>query len=251
MIKVIFHGDLRRFGQEFKLHAQCPAEALKALLIQIEDLRQHINAGSYQVKFNTEIFSEEDLKERFHHTSSGELHITPMVAGAGKYTQIIIGVVLIAASWYVGGAAGWAYLGASSLASGMFMMGASMVLGGIAQMLTKPPSLDLKSGNEEKSSRNTSFSNLQNSSAEGRPVPLAYGRVRCGAMEISKGYQTRRVDTQNDPVMQNPHIGANLYLEKHFHTPVAATAPNGVRYRLDVNNDSVLNANYSVSVQVG
>lgn len=250
MIKVIFHGDLRRFGQEFKLHAQCPAEALKALLIQIEGLRQHINAGSYQVKFNTEIFSEEDLKERFHHKANGDLHITPITAGAGKYTQIIIGVVLIAASWYVGGAAGWAYLGASSLASGMFMMGASMVLGGIAQMLTKPPSLDLKSGNEEKSSRNTSFSNLQNYAADGKPVPLAYGRVRCGAMEIGKGYQTRRVDTKNDPVMENPQMGLNLNIQKHFTQPVAATAPNGMRYRIDANNDSVLNANYYVSINV-
>ena len=250
MIKVVFHGDLRRYGQEFSLHAHSPAEALKALMVQIEGLRSYINAGQYQVKFNQDVLDEEAVKEKFHQYAKGELHLTPVTSGAGKYTQIVVGVVLIAASWYAGGAAGWAYLGTSTLAGGMFMMGASLVLGGIAQLLTKTPSLDMNSGKEEKSSRNTSFSNLQNSGADGQPVPLAYGRVRCGARVISQGYQTRRVDTKNDPVMQNPDIGLNLNLKKTFVTPVAATAPNGVAYNIDRNNDSVLNANYTVSVGV-
>ena len=245
MIKVVFHGDLRSFGQEFDLHAKSPAEALKGLLVQIEGLRSHINAGYYRVKFNQEVLDEEAIKERFHHNATGELHLIPVTSGAGKYGQIIFGVVLIAASWYIGGAAGWAYLGGSSLASGMFMMGASMILGGIAQLLTKPPSLD-SGGAEEKSSRNTAFSNLQNSGADGKPVPLAFGRVRCGARVISQGYQTRRVDTKNDPVMQDPTIGVNINLQRQFYTPVAAIAPNGVRYNIDTYNDSVLNANYNV-----
>lgn len=250
MIKVVFHGDLRKYGQEFNLHANSPAEALKALLIQIEGLRFYINLGSYQVKFNRDILDEEVVKERFHQQAVGELHLTPVTSGAGKFTQIVVGVVLIAASWYVGGAAGWAYIGTSSLAGGMFMMGASMVIGGIAQLLTKPPTLDIGGGKEEKSSRNTSFSNLQNSGADGQPVPLAYGRVRCGARVISQGYQTRRVDTKNDPVMQNPEIGLNLNLKKTFFSPVAAVAPNGLPYNIDRNNDSVLNANYTVNVGV-
>lgn len=250
MIRVVFHGDLRKYGQEFSLHANSPAEALKALLVQINGLRNYINSGNYQVKFNQDILDEVAVKERFHQHASGELHLTPVTTGAGKFTQVVVGVVLIAASWYMGGAAGWAYLGTSTLASGMFMMGASLVLGGIAQLLTKTPSLDMSGGKEEKSSRNTAFSNLQNSGADGKPVPLAYGRIRCGARVISQGYQTRRVDTKNDPVMQNPDLGLNLNLNKTYIAPVAALAPNGRPYNLDRNNDSVLNANYTVNVGV-
>lgn len=248
MIKVVFHGDLRQFGKEFNLYANSPAEALKALLVQIDGLRNYINSGKYRVKFNKDILDEETVKEKFHHFGSGDLHLTPVTTGAGKFTQIIVGAVLIAASWYIGGAAGWAYLGTSSLASGMFMMGASLVLGGIAQLLTKPPSLS--NGNEEKSSRNTYFSNLQNSGADGQPVPLAYGRVRCGSRVISQGYQTRRVDTQHDPVMKDPDMGVNLNIVKTYQTPVAALAPNGEPYNIDLEDDSVLNANYTVSVGV-
>ena len=35
MITIVFHGDLQRFGRRFDLHAATPAEALRALFLQI------------------------------------------------------------------------------------------------------------------------------------------------------------------------------------------------------------------------
>ena len=63
------------------------------------------------------------------------------------------------------------------------------MLGGVAQMLTKTPSMGgIGSENEKKQS--TAFSNIQNLAAQGQPVPLAYGRIRCGSMIISQVVET-------------------------------------------------------------
>ncbi len=143
MITIVFHGGLRKFGRRFNLHAASPAEALRALFLQIDGLREYVAERHYQVRAGGHDCSEADIKDVLADGSRKIVHIVPRVAGAGKNggLQIVIGVVLIAASWYAGGAAGWGYLGAAGygMATMAFMMGASMILGGVSQMLTKPP----------------------------------------------------------------------------------------------------------------
>lgn len=100
--------------------------------------------------------------------------------------NIVIGVVLIAASWYAGGAAGWGYLGAQTGATMAFTVGASMVLSGVMGLLTKPPSMDNKLSDSEKQ-QSTSFSNLRNLTPQGRPIPLLYGKMMTSLVLISQG----------------------------------------------------------------
>lgn len=56
----------------------------------------------------------------------------------------MVGTVLIAASWWAGGAAGWSYLGASGFAgaTAAFFAGASMIFSGVASMLTPTPKMN-------------------------------------------------------------------------------------------------------------
>ena len=75
-------------------------------------------------------------------------------------------------------------------------LGASLLLGGVAQMLTKMP--DMKLGSEKEKKQSTSFTNLSNMAAQGRIVPLAYGRIRVGSLIISQGIETMDVD-RNPP----------------------------------------------------
>ena len=49
--------------------------------------------------------------------------------------------MLIAASWYAGGAAGWAYLGAQAGATMAFAVGASLIVSGAISLLTPTPSI--------------------------------------------------------------------------------------------------------------
>jgi predicted phage tail protein len=67
-------------------------------------------------------------------------------------------------------------------------MGASMVLGGIVQLLSPTPKIDSGIGSEDALHRPSyNFNGVVNTTAQGHPVALAYGRVICGSAVISAG----------------------------------------------------------------
>ena len=68
------------------------------------------------------------------------------------------------------------------------------MLGGVAQMMTKTPTMPGQ-GKEAEKQKSTSFTNLSNMAAQGRPVPLAYGKIRTGSLIISQGVETYDVET--------------------------------------------------------
>jgi predicted phage tail protein len=83
-------------------------------------------------------------------------------------------------------------------------IGASLVLGGVAQLLTPIPKIPQgfnASGSSAGSGKDTdddprksySFSGIQNTSRQGVPVPIVYGEVVIGAVTISAGIDTVQV----------------------------------------------------------
>lgn len=247
MITVCLHGSLREYGRRFDLHVETPAEALRALFCQLDGLRDKMRSGFFQVRFNGQDQSEAGIAEAFAQPAAGILHLVPRVAGAGRngaVLQIIAGVVLMVFAWWNPGG----YLGASMVAGAM-SAGIGMVLGGVAQLLTKPPKLDMEQRGQ-KAGRNTAFSNLDNTAAQGQPVPLAYGLVYCGSRVVSQGVESRRVDTAGDVVLQDPTAeNITLNIKKTFIPGVAARAPNGQPYNTDFNHDSVRARNYKATIE--
>lgn len=236
MIQVRFYGDLRDFGDKFRLQVKDAKEALHALMMQIEGLRAHLEKGEYRVRFNGLDQTEDSLEEGLSGTA-GVLHIVPVVRGAGKRGawQTIAGVVLVV----IGSFTSWA--------GGGFLVnaGIGLILGGVAQMLTKTPKMEPP--NAQKSNTSSSFSNLQNTSAQGRPIPLAYGRVYCGSRLISQGLETYRVDVDAVKQTTDPTATILTELKKTFTQGVPALAPNGQPYNTDFNNSSVRDRNYTVT----
>lgn len=241
MITVCLHGGLSEYGRRFDLHVASPAEAVRALLSQLPNLREILQNGFYQVRFNRHDFSEAELETEFQQGGHGVLHIVPRIQGAGRVGQIVAGVALLVFAWW--NPFGWTVGGA--LLTGISSLGMGLVLGGVAQLLTKTPKLDTEQRGQ-KAGRNTAFSNLDNTSAQGQPVPLCYGRAYCGSRVVSQGVVSRRVNTHGDPVLQNPKAtDVTLKLEKTFITGRAAKAPNGQYYNTDFNDDSVRSRNYT------
>ena len=200
------------------------------------------------------------MKSSFGETAEGILHIVPRVQGAGKnggIIQTIVGVVIAVVGAYF--AQPWAV-----------QLGIGLAVGGVAQMLTKPPKFEGGKGVE--SSRNSGFSNLSNTAAQGQPMPLAYGRIYCGSRVVSQGIESRRLDggsssehgnsiirmvsevakakqpagDKNDPMA----VDLTLGMSKTFVNGVAAVAPNGKKYNTDFSNDSVRAANYVAAYTV-
>ena len=231
MITIYLHGSLKRdFGSRFCLYAESPADALNGLFLQISGLREKIRAGTFLVRLNDEIQTEDSFIKNFRQPEKNAVvHIIPRTAGAGRVGQVIAGVVIAFVGAYFGQA--WAV-----------QLGVSLALGGVAQMLSKQPNLNANVQGQ-KASRNTAFSNLDNTMAQGQPMPLAYGLVYCGSRVISQGVESRRT-SNDDPVLQNPTANIALSINKKFVAGVPAVAPNGQPYQTDFANDSVRARNY-------
>lgn len=187
MARVCLYGDLQRFGRRFSLGIKTGAEAIYALAIQIPGFRQKMNDGWYQIRIAGQDVDEKSLSARLHEPlpDGAVIHIIPRMAGAksGGFFQAVLGAALIVASIWMPGLS----IAASNI---MFSLGASMALGGVAQMLApkaKTPSMKQTDNGKQ----NTYFSSLDNMVAQGNALPVLYGEMLVGSRTISQEISTR------------------------------------------------------------
>lgn len=190
MVRVKFYGNLKRFepNEPIVLEVSSFKELMSGLLSQIQGLSQHLRKGYYKVRIGKRYLSEEQIKTNPTMTLADDctVHFTPVVVGAGKsvgFVQAIVGVALIAVAWWnpLGWTAGTAMM--------VGAMGASMAMGGVMQLLARPPDMNTKLSDSEKQ-QSTSFSNIRNLTPQGRPIPLLYGKMMTSLILISQGIDT-------------------------------------------------------------
>lgn len=188
MVNVRFYGSLKQFGTEFRLDCKTPAEVVQALTSQIPKLRQFIQQGLFTVRVGREYLDNRRLEQGLnqHLKEDAMVHFTPVLKGSKKagLFQTIVGAVMVV----VGTFTSWA--GGAALVAG----GIGLMAGGVAQMLTKMPSMS--TGKDVEKKQSTSFSNLSNMTAQGRQMPLLYGRIRAGSLVISQGVETMDIERQ-------------------------------------------------------
>ena len=188
MVNVRFYGSLKQFGAEFRLDCKTPAEVVQALTSQIPKLRQFIQQGLFTVRVGREYLDNRYLEQGLnqHLKDNSTVHFTPVLKGSKKagLFQTIVGAVMFVVGTF------------TSLAGGAALIagGIGLMVGGVAQMLTKMPSMS--TGKDAERKQSTSFSNLSNMAAQGRPMPLAYGRIRVGSLIISQGVETMDIERQ-------------------------------------------------------
>ncbi|HAI9888496.1 Tail assembly protein I [Escherichia coli PCN009] len=156
--------------------------------MQIPAFRQKLNEGWYQVRIAGRDAGENELSARLNEPlkNGAVIHIVPRLAGAksGGVFQAVLGAALIAVAWW--NPAGW--LGAAAL-SGMYAAGASMILGGVAQMLA-PKASTATTTSTDNGKQNTYFSSLDNMVAQGNVLPVLYGEMRVGSRVVSQEIST-------------------------------------------------------------
>ncbi len=189
MARICLYGDLQRFGRRIDLRVKTGAEAIRALATQLPAFRQKLSDGWYQVRIAGRDTGENELSARLNEplANGAVIHIVPRLAGAkrGGVFQAVLGAALIAVAWW--NPAGW--LGAAAL-SGMYAAGASMVLGGVAQMLAPKARMPGVSATDN-GKQNTYFSSLENMVAlTGNALPVLYGEMRVGSRVISQEIST-------------------------------------------------------------
>jgi len=176
----------KKFGREFELAVKTPAEAFRALCTLCPELRgwviqQHEKGVAWRVLTNDRKGVSENMLKM--ETNAEVITFAPTVRGAGGDSgvfQIILGVALIAAAVIIP-------FGAAGGGLGLGLLGGSLVLGGIAELITPTPTLpaQAKTGEEGNVELNSSlFTRNSTNAAQGEVVPLLYGRRRVPAPRL-------------------------------------------------------------------
>ena len=180
--KIKLYGALAKFVGHRVLEADVAtaAEAVRFLVTNWPELEGHMAKQYYRVHTAGEDLTLDDV----HNPMGREIEIVPVMAGAGAIGRILLGIALIAvASLVTFGTVGGLFA-AGALNAAVFGLGASLVLGGIAQLLTPTPKTDEDEGDPRKS---FSFSGIQNTTRAGVPVPVVYGEMLVGGIVVSAG----------------------------------------------------------------
>ncbi|AYM91605.1 TPA: tail assembly protein [Serratia fonticola] len=195
----------KKFGKTHRLVVADTREALRALCITLPGFESFMmNAHKDGVQFA--FFNGPQnigLAEFATSKGSADIRIMPVIAGsksAGGF-QIILGVAaLVGAFFTAGGTIGLytsalaasgatATLSATAVAavSGLTMMGASMVLGGVMQLMMPQPNFGMSSSQSVENKPSYAFGSPVNTTAQGYPVPVLYGEREIGGAVISAG----------------------------------------------------------------
>ncbi len=195
MATIILLGELgRQFGRRHKMVVASAAEAVRALSANFPTFeRELVSSGERGVGYKVLVGRDELNLERLHEPSGQQrITIAPVISGAGGngLGQIILGAALIAVAWW--NPMGWAAAGSFLSQATLYSVGTSMILGGVAQMIAPTPkSTDPSERPENKPSY--SFNGAVNTTAQGQPVPVGYGRLIVGSAVISAGIDVDEV----------------------------------------------------------
>lgn len=201
MVTIRLLGEVgRRFGRRFQLAVKTPAEALRALCVQIPELRQYLlesgeNGINWRVVTDHAVGLEE---EQLMWPMSKRMVLAPIPAGrGGGVGKIIAGVALVAVSFLL--LPGAALAGALGFSIGgqavgvAASIGLSMVFGGVAQLLTptpKMPTVDNIGGastsgrSESDQLKSFTFDKSNANTKQGEVVPVLYGERIIGSLPV-------------------------------------------------------------------
>ena len=214
------YGALRKeLGQtRFEFVADTPAQAVRALLVNFPRLQQWLidsekRGVAYRVTVGKQKVHNEDVSGLFTPWSERDVFsITPVMTGAGRGTgMILLGAALVTVAilapgaGFAFGAGGFTTTGvaasgavgviapgfatASALAAVAGNIGIGLMLAGVAQILSPTP----KPPREASRLESNSFSGIVQTTRQGVPVPIAYGRVFVGSVVISAGLDIDQV----------------------------------------------------------
>ena len=222
MKDVILEGILgEKFGYEWKLDVNSPAEALSAIMAQRPGLRKFLldseGVQGYEV-FVDEVGCEIPEELVISKPGDGSYTFVPVIGGSKNSTlMMVLGVTLIAVTGGFGaafvpgfmgtmgtaavGTAGTAGYVAGTAATGLFAshatlvsamgyLGTGLALGGAAMMLSP----DVPEGNTSEKAENYLFGGPVNTVKQGEPIPLVYGRAIVGSKTISASIFTNVSD---------------------------------------------------------
>ena len=210
--EVVLYGPLKhKFGEKYKFHIENPQEAVRALFATVKGFANEFMKYPYRIVIgDIEEFNSIPLEElSLSLGRKDQIHIVPFIKGSKEsWVGVVIGIVIVAVAIV---ASGGLAAGSAGLLSGMgttaftvggaavswgsiALLGAAIAFSGIAGMLAPDPNVN-DYGSRETPDRRASFlfNGATNTIEQGGPVPVGFGRMRVGSVQISLGVQTEEV----------------------------------------------------------
>nr|WP_283161597.1 tail assembly protein [Xanthomonas nasturtii] len=185
---VRLYGVLRaKFGKEFRLAVASPAEAIRALSVQLPGFPAFL-MGAKDRGLTFAVFNgRRNLSQDQLHDPPGDdaIRIAPVLQGSkrGGVLQTIMGAALIVVGFAVNIMSGGTL---AMIGTPLIGAGVSMVIGGVVQMLS-PTQKGLGTQDSPDNRPSYAFNGPVNTQAQGNPVPVAYGDTWTGSAVISGG----------------------------------------------------------------
>jgi predicted phage tail protein len=203
MVTIRLLGEAgRRFGRQFKLAVKTPAEAIRALCVQIPALRQYLlDSEENGIRWRAITDHAAGLDEEgLLWPLSKKFVLAPIPVGRGGVGKIIAGVALVAVSVL--------FAPAGAFAGGLFTLGAqavpivagiglSLAFSGVADLLTPTPKMPNVTGgvsgvgtgatggrSREDQRKSFTFDKSNANTQQGEVVPVLYGERIIGSTPI-------------------------------------------------------------------
>lgn len=175
-VEVRLGGYLRKLGRSHKFLVSKGSEAIKAMRLQVDGFAKAMEESEskgvrfavFNGKHNIKSTDEFDIGKK------SIIRILPVYEGskrAGLF-QTILGVAFLVIGYFTGGST--------------YTLGISLLLGGVAQMLT-PQAQGLKTKEDVENKASYAFGGPVNTTAQGNPIGVPYGEREVGGAIISAG----------------------------------------------------------------
>ena len=194
--KIKVYGRLRKFlGQaEFEADAKNVIEVFSFFKCNFKGIEKHMMNQAYRITCGQTVITEDLLTLE----STNEIKIVPIASG--NLFGLLLGAgALFGAKAITAGA----FLGSKFLIAGLEIVGTSLLIDGVTQMLTpqQPNTLSAASSMDRLDpaalATNYSFTGLSNISQAGVPVNLVFGEIMVGSITVSNGIDTVQVEGEN------------------------------------------------------
>ena len=200
--KIKLHGELAKFvgHDEFEAVAHTSAEAIRFLVCNFPDVEAYMSDKYYKVLVKDGAITKDGLHDPI---GGSEINIVPVISGAGgnNFNQILLGGLLIGASFLFPGAglfgkAGLELTGGvvtgtmAKIGTALSGIGAALVLNGVYNMIFPTP---IPEEQEDDPRISFAFNGLVNTTRAGTSHPIVYGEIVTGSVVISAGIDTNQV----------------------------------------------------------
>lgn len=168
----------KKYGKTHKMAAKSPAHAVAMLCACFKGFRKDFQQHNWRILVNDYTACEEDIKNNIN--AAGKcIRFLPKFEGSGNYARIVAGAIITV-------------IGVIYEQPTLVQFGVSLIAGGVlGLMFGVNPSATEQANDAKKTSY--LFGGTLNTTGQGNPRPLLYGRRLVGSQVVSAGISTREL----------------------------------------------------------